>query len=113
MKEIIPLINKLYKDIVCNGLDDYILYVKDILFVINEIIKTERIKNLSYIKILEFLNLLSVYNINDREILSMMLDIRLLLIERKQVEDNASQDGFLENPYSKKMSRILVKMNLI
>lgn len=111
MNELLPLINKIYKDILSDGLDDYTEPLKEILYAIIIIYKEENFSKSSYIKILELLNLLGVFNIKDNQISCLILELRLCLIRYKMLEDEKENNGL--TPYSRKMSKILIKMNLL
>ena len=107
MKELVDLMEGLYISIVKNGFDKYIYQTKDVLFSFIQIQKNCNISMNESFKILSFLNLISIFNIDDYELNRLIFETRLILISFEVNENNEREKDQCFNIYDQTMFEIL------
>ena len=87
MDDLYNIISKLYDSILKDGLDIYENHVIDIVSVLAKNLYNIKMSRRLYICILEFLNLLSMFDIKNEILMAVIQSFRMSLVEHKTVID--------------------------
>lgn len=107
MSEIFLIMDELYRLIISDNLENNITKVKDIIYCIIELQKYQNITKQEYLELLEFVNLISIFNINDYELNRLLFEIRLILIKTKMTVGDSEDVEDLEYIYDQTMFDII------
>ena len=109
MDKIYYIISDLYDSILKDGVDKYLFHIKDILYTIVLLSKNNGINKKLRIKIFEFLNLISIYDIEDETILNLMFELRIRIIQDIYFENKNKNIDENENPFNIRFNHLINK----